>query len=172
MIHIGDLVRAVRFFAEFAEITNQVFNLVDDGGLSILDVCKYLAFHFLSKCKPFMQLPYFIIRWFARTLIKINASNAKRHREKRIKNNQDLLPTVTWDLGQFVYGNYSFSNKKIKETGFQFKHLNRNHMLNEIIDFVQKNGFEYSDFLKCNIHDITMTYIKKYDFNDDKEVDN
>ena len=172
LIHIGDLIRAVRFFAESGEITNQVFNLVDDDGSSILDICKYLAFHFSSKCKPFIQLPFFIIRWLARTLIKINISNAKRRRNKRIKNNQDLMPTVTWDLGQFAYGNFSFSNQKIKESGFKFKHFDRKHMLNEVIEFVKKHGMEYSDFLKYDINVITTTYIKKYGFNEEIGVDN
>jgi hypothetical protein len=66
-----------------------------------------------------------------------------RHLRKKI-NGKSPIPKLETDTILYIFGNFWFSNQKLKDTDFSFVYADRRNGLLETIKWYEKNGWERS----------------------------
>jgi len=131
LIHVEDLVRAAIFLAENDKAIGQAYNLVIDNCFQE-DFLEYLA--------DLLNVNYFNfpIWWpFYKLFSKFLFWLYKRKDKKARKLNS--RPPVDLSMADYIKHQYLFSNKKIKDLGFEFKFPDYKSATKNTIDWYIKN---------------------------------
>jgi len=131
MIHVVDLVRAAIFLAKKDNIKNEVFNVVNDSPLQE----DFMEFVFKETNITFSTLP---LPWFLyKILAKLTYFLAKR-RQKKAKE-YGMRPTYDLPMVGYLTHQYYFSNKKLKDWGFEFLYNDFKKGVLETITWYKEN---------------------------------
>jgi nucleoside-diphosphate-sugar epimerase len=144
LIHVEDLVRAALFLSEKEESIGEAYNLIIDPGFQE---------DFLEYAADLLNVNYFnfpvwwpFYKLFSKALYRLN----KRKEQKAI--NLKSRPPVDSAMTSYTIHQYLFSNKKIKNLGFQFKFPDYKSATKDTIDWYLRNNWlegEYEwDLLK------------------------
>lgn len=114
MVHIEDLVRAAIFLAGKDEASNEVYNIINDSPLQE----RFLEFIYYELGITFsvFPVPWFFFKVLCKVLYYLAKRNTEKYKELGIRPKFDL-PMV-----KYLTHQYYFSNKKIKELGFEFEY--------------------------------------------------
>mgnify|MGYP006282244211 CR=1 FL=1 len=114
MVHIGDLVRAAIFLAEKDELSNEIYNIINDSPLQE----RFLEFLYYELGITFsvFPVPWFLFKVLCKFLYYLAKRQTKKNKELGLRSKFDL-PMV-----KYLTHQYYFSNKKIKELGFEFEY--------------------------------------------------
>ncbi|MHA1608056.1 MAG: NAD-dependent epimerase/dehydratase family protein [Candidatus Freyarchaeota archaeon] len=131
MVHVADVTGAAHFLAGKREAVGEVYNVVDDNTLNAKETLELIAA--LTGAHP-MEVPVIPVKLFGKVLVqasKLSAFMAKRRGER-----QKLEP----DMLNYLFGNYYFSNEKLKRAGYKFIYPDRRVGLAETISWYISNG--------------------------------
>jgi len=139
MVHIDDVCNAAIFLAEkpFA-IKYESYNVCDDYNLDMIDTLRYIAHLTDSKIKILVPIHPKILKLFKpfmKLLAKLSAWIARKFRDH-------ARPRLEADTLNYMFGNYLFSNRKIKTTGFRFKYADRREGLLKVIGWYKRNRWK------------------------------
>ena len=133
LIHVKDLVRAALFLSEKEESIGEAYNL-------IIDPC--FQEDFLEYAADLLNVNYFnfpiwwpLYKLFSKMLYGLN----KRKEQKVRKLNS--RPPVDSAMTSYIIHQYLFSNKKIKNLGFQFKFSDYKSATKNTIDWYLRNNW-------------------------------
>jgi len=135
MVHVDDVCNAAIHLAESGvTTTHQIYNICDDYTLDMVDTLKYIAHLTDSKIKillPIHPKIFKMFKPFMNLFGKMSAWIARKFRD-------GAKPKLETDTMNYMFGNYLFSNKKIKNTGFEFKYPDRREGLLQVIKWYKK----------------------------------
>ena len=133
LIHVEDLARAAIFLSEKQEAENQIYNVVNDPPLQEKWIqCLYEA---TGATYTIIPAPWLIYKLFAKIIFKLGALKANKAHKYGIRTKFDLP-----SLGYLTH-QYFFSNKKLKDLGFEFNYNDFIKGTYETVDWYLKNGW-------------------------------
>jgi nucleoside-diphosphate-sugar epimerase len=140
LVHAEDVARAAVHLSDPDNFNGEAYNVVDDNLLDMVDTFKFIAQLTDSKFTVMMPIwipllyPIFqVLGWWSMVEAK--------HLRKKI-NGKIPMPKLETDTLLYLFGNFFFDNKKLKDTGFGFKYADRRIGLLENIEWYDKNGWE------------------------------
>jgi len=133
LIHVKDLARAAIYLSEKEKYIGEVFNIVDDNTLNMLDTVKYCANLTGGKIRVIIPMYLKPFKPFFKLIGKISTKIAKK---------KGTRPKLETDAMSYMFGDYYFSNKKLKKTGFKFEYPDRRFGLMEVVDWYNNNGWK------------------------------
>ncbi|MFX1454665.1 MAG: NAD-dependent epimerase/dehydratase family protein [Promethearchaeota archaeon] len=138
LIHVEDLVRSALFLAENDKSIGETYNLVIDNCFQE-DFLEYLA--------DLLNVDYFnwpiwwpIYKLFSKFLLWLSRRQDKKARKLNSR------PPVDLSMAEYITHQYLFSNKKVKELGFQFKYPDYISAIKDTVDWYLKNKWLESDY--------------------------
>lgn len=140
LVHVEDIARAAIYLADRPDTIGKTYNVVDDNTLDMVQTLKWVAYLTGHKMKVLLPIPMKGLRKPLERFGKFSAWEAK-HLRKKI-NGKSPVPKLETDTVSYMFGNYHFSNQKIKDTGFKFKYPDRKIGLINVIDWYNKNGWK------------------------------
>ena len=132
-IHVEDLAKAAIFLAEKQEAIGEIYNVLNDSSLQedwLECVYNEIGISFTT-----IPLPWFLYKIIASVELYI----AKR-KEKKAKQ-YGMRPKFDVPMVEYLTHQYYFSNKKIKNLGFQFKYDDFRKGIFEIIKWYEERGW-------------------------------
>lgn len=132
-IHVEDLAKAAIFLAEKKEAIGEAYNVLNDSPLQedwLECVYNEVGISFTT-----IPLPSFLYKVVASVELYI----AKR-KEKKAKR-YGIRPKFDVPMVEYLTHQYYFSNKKIKNLGFQFKYNDFRREIFEIIKWYEERGW-------------------------------
>jgi len=133
LVHVEDLARAAIYLAERDESIGEIYNILSDSPLQedwLESLYNEIGISFTT-----IPLPSFIHAAFAKLLFYIAKKKEKKAKKYGIRPKFDLPM-----LGYLTH-QYYFSNKKVKDLGFQFKYDDFKHGIHETIKWYEENGW-------------------------------
>jgi len=141
LAHALDVARAALHVMDPKKYNGQVYNVVDDNNLDMIDTFKYIATLTDSKFEVMIPIyPLKLLLPFLKLLGRWSSFEA-RHLRKKI-NGKPPVPKLETDTILYMFGNFWFSNQKLKDTDFEFAHPDRRYGLLETIKWYEENGWE------------------------------
>ncbi|MGV9198614.1 MAG: NAD-dependent epimerase/dehydratase family protein [Promethearchaeia archaeon] len=140
LVHVEDVAGAALFLANADKFNGEAFNVADDYDLDMVQTLKFVASLTNSTMKVILPIPLVIFKPFLKLLGKWSYWEAK-HLRKKVKG-KDPVPKLESDLLVYMFGNFFFSNEKIKAAGYEFKYPDRRIGLVETIVWYDNNGWK------------------------------
>jgi nucleoside-diphosphate-sugar epimerase len=143
LVHAEDVARAALHLADPTQFNGEAYNVVDDNSLDMIDTLKLVAalcdsdfrvFYPIYPLKLIYPLLWLVAQW--------STLEAKLFRGARQKRGKPLHPKIELDTLNYMFGNFHFSNAKLKAAGFEFKWGDRRLALPHVIDWYERNGWE------------------------------
>lgn len=133
LIHVVDLVRAAAFLAEKKEAENQIYNVVNDPPLQ--EQWIECLFTEVGATWTYVPAPWFLYKIFAKIVYKLAKMKVNKANKHGIRARLDL-PMIGYITHQ-----YYFSNKKIRDLGFEFIYDDFVKGTHETIEWYKQNGW-------------------------------
>ena len=133
MIHVVDLVRAAIYLANNENIKNEVFNIVNDSPLQ--EQFMQLVYKETDITFSTLPLPWFLYKQLAKFTYFL-----ARRRQKKAKE-YGMRPTYDLPMVGYLTHQYYFSNKKLKDLGFEFLYNDFKKGVSETISWYKENGW-------------------------------
>ena len=141
LVHALDVARAALHLKDSKKYNGEAYNVVDDNTLDMIDTLKYIATLTDSKFKVMMPIyPLRVLLPFLKLLGRWSSFEAQ-HLRKKI-NGKPPIPKLETDTIIYMFGNFWFSNQKLKDTGFSFVYADRRKGLLETINWYEENSWE------------------------------
>ena len=132
MIHAEDVARVAIYLSD-SKYNNKTYNICDDNSLNMLDTLKWVSFltdaHMKVVAPMYLKLLKPLLMFFGKL-------SAWRYKKK------GMQPKLETDAMIYMFGNYWFSNEKLKSTGFNFKYPDRRIGLVKTVDWYNENGWK------------------------------
>ncbi|MEJ2280166.1 MAG: SDR family oxidoreductase [Candidatus Lokiarchaeota archaeon] len=146
-IHVKDLAKAALFIAECEEGTSQVFNIINDSILQ--EDWEEFLYNELGISFSTVPIPWFLFKIIANFELVIAKFKAKRAKKRGYRPKFDI-PMV-----EYLTHQYYFSNKKLKDLGFEFEYNDFKKGIKETVRWYKDNkwfpSFEPLEFLQNKI---------------------
>ncbi|TXT53277.1 MAG: putative Nucleoside-diphosphate-sugar epimerase [Promethearchaeota archaeon] len=141
MIHVVDLVRAAIFLSKKDEVDNEIFNIINDSPLQE----QFMQMVYKETDITFSTLP---LPWILYRLLAKFTYFLARRRQKKAKE-YGTRPTFDLPMVGYLTHQYYFSNKKLKDLGFEFFYNDFKKGVSETISWYKENGwFPFEDLTK------------------------
>jgi len=140
LVHVEDIARAARFLSDVKKFNGEIYNIADDNDLDLIQTLKFIAANTDSEFGVTIPFPMKLIKPFLILISKWSAWSAKKFRKK--VNGKPPIPKLERDLIEYFYGNFHFSNQKIKDAGFKFKYPDRRIGLIDTFKWYDENGWD------------------------------
>lgn len=138
LIHVDDVARAAIHLSEIGKYDGECYNVVDDNTLNMLESIRWIAFLTDNEIEILPPTPLVILKPIFKLLAKLSL-----HKAKKVKTETGKMPVpkLETDTLSYMFGNFDFSNEKLKSTGFKLKYPDRRHTLIDVIDWYNENGW-------------------------------
>ena len=134
LVHVEDLVNAAIFLAENDKAIGEIYNVLNDTPLQE----QFLEFIYKTLGITFSTIP--MSYSFFKLLTKVATSVAKRKERKARK--FGFRPKYDLPMVEYLVHQYYFSNKKLKDLGFEFKYNDfKKGILETIQWYIEKGWF-------------------------------
>ncbi|MEM2637041.1 MAG: NAD(P)-dependent oxidoreductase [Candidatus Korarchaeota archaeon] len=132
LVHVRDTIESAIFLLGKKTAIGEAYNVVDDNVLNARDTLMFIASFFDAKPYITIPLPLSLVG-------KLLMFGGKVAEKKARKRNQP--PKLEMDMLNYLFGNYYFSNEKIKKLGYHFLYPDRRIGLAETIVWYKQNGW-------------------------------
>lgn len=139
LVHAEDIAGAAIFLSDSKQFNGEAYNVADDYDLDMVQTLKFAACLTNQKMSILPPMPMKIFKPFLKLFGKFSYFEAKHVRKK--KDGKMPVPKLETDTIIYMFGNFHFSNQKIKEAGYQFKYPNRKVGLVETFNWYDNNGW-------------------------------
>lgn len=139
LAHVDDIARSAIFLSDEKKFNGEVYNVSDDNDLDMVQTLKFVAFNTEQRMKVLMPIPMNPFKLFLKLFGKFSKWEAAHLRKK--VNGKPQVPKIETDTIIYMFGNFQFSNQKIKEAGFQFKYPDRRIGLIDTIKWYNQHGW-------------------------------
>jgi nucleoside-diphosphate-sugar epimerase len=139
LIHVVDLVRAAIFLAKKDDVSNEIFNIINDPPLQE----QFMQFVYKETDITFSTLP---LPWVLYKLLAKFTYYLARRRQKKAKE-YGMRPTYDLPMVGYLTHQYYFSNKKLKDLGFEFFYNDFKKGVSETIGWYKQNDWFPSEDL-------------------------
>jgi len=139
LAHVDDIARSAMYLSDEKKFNGEVYNVSDDNDLDMVQTLKFIAFNTDQRMKVIIPFPMKPLK----PLLKIFGIFSKweaAHIRKKV-NDKPQVPKIETDTIIYMFGNFHFSNQKLKEAGFQFKYPDRRIGLIEAINWYNQHGW-------------------------------
>ncbi|MFO7796108.1 MAG: NAD-dependent epimerase/dehydratase family protein [Promethearchaeati archaeon] len=133
MIHVKDLVRAAIFLSQKEEAVCEIFNVINDSPLQE----HFLEFVYNELGITFSVIP---MPWFFFKLLSKFIYFLAKRKEKKA-NQLGIRPKFDLPMVEYLTHQYYFSNKKLKDLGFNFQYNDFRKGVFETIMWYKKHGW-------------------------------
>ena len=139
LAHVDDIARSAIFLSDEKKFNGEVYNVSDDNDLDMVQTLKFVAFNTDQRMKvliPILMKPL-------KPLLKVFGIFSKweaAHLRKKV-DGKPQVPKIETDTIIYMFGNFYFSNQKIKAAGFQFKYPDRRIGLIDTIKWYNQHGW-------------------------------
>ncbi len=140
LIHVKDLVRAAIFLSEKDEAIGETYNAISE----VAEQEEALEYIYRLLGVNYWNLPFWwhLYRFFTRILFWIGNSKQKKAREKGTRFYVDL-PMI-----EYLWQNFRFSNKKLKDLGFEFTYPDYKVGIKETFDWFIEHEWVEREILR------------------------
>jgi len=138
LIHVDDVARAAIHLSEVGKYDGECYNVVDDNTLNMLETMRWIAFLTDNEIEILPPTPLAILKPIFKLVAKLSLRKAKKIKAETGKM---PVPKLETDTLSYMFGNFDFSNEKLKSTGFKLKYPDRRHTLIDVIDWYNENGW-------------------------------
>lgn len=134
LVHVKDVARTMKFLAEqeHFDVSEKVFNLCDDNCLDMYDTFRFIARETGGNFTRLIPINLKLLKPMFLLINKLCEWIGKR-KKQRSKFETDTM--------NYMFGNYWFSNRKIKSTGFEFLYSDRKIGLLKTIESYDRRGW-------------------------------
>ena len=139
LAHVEDIAGAAIHLSDINKYNGEAYNVVDDYDLDMIQTLKYVAFNTGSRFKVMIPVPLIILKPIFKLFGMFSGWEAK-HLRKKI-NGKPPVPKLETDTVVYMFGNFKFSNEKIKNAGYHFKYPDRRIGLIETLKWYDKHGW-------------------------------
>ena len=140
LIHVRDLVRAAIFLSEKDQAIGETYNLISDMN----DQDEVLEYIYLLMGTKYFNIP---IWWpFYKFFTKILFWFGGRQQQKARK--LGTRPVFDLPMVGYLNKNFRFSNKKLKDLGFEFLYPNYQRGIKETLDWLIENKWVEREIVK------------------------
>lgn len=139
LVHARDVARAALFLSHPKNYNGEAYNVADDNVLDMVRTLRFVAHLTHSKIKTLLPMPIRIFKPFLKLFGKWSKWEADHLRKKL--NGKAPVPRLETDTILYMFGNFFFSNAKIKEAGFEFHYPDRRTGLVEIVKWYNEHGW-------------------------------
>ncbi len=139
LVHVEDIARAAVFLSDPSKFNGEAYNVGDDNLLDMVQTLKFIAVLTGQVMKIMLPMPMKLFKPFLKILGKWSYWEAQHLRKK--VNGKPQVPKLETDTIIYMFGNFNFSNKKLKDMGFQFKYPDRRIGLIETFKWYDENGW-------------------------------
>src|SRR5271157_16349 len=140
LVHVDDVSNAALFFANPAIGQNEAYIIVDDNVLDFIDTMKYVCVLVDHKLKIIHPLPLALLKPFLK-LFGMWSFWEAQHLRKSYINGKKPTPKLEADTMIYLFGKYWFSNKKLKDAGYQLLYPDRRTGLLETVLWYNQHGW-------------------------------
>jgi len=133
MIHVKDLVRAAIFLSQKEEAVCEIFNVINDSPLQE----HFLEFLYNELGTTFSVIP---MPWFLFKLLSKFIYFLAKRKEKKA-NQLGIRPKFDLPMVEYLTHQFYFSNKKLKDLGFNFQYNDFRKGIFETIMWYKKHGW-------------------------------
>jgi nucleoside-diphosphate-sugar epimerase len=146
-IHVKDLAKAALFIAECDKCENEAYNVINDSPLQ--EKWQEYVFNELGISFSIVPIPWFMYKIFAKFELELAKMKVKK------ANTQGYRPKFDIPMVEYITHQYYFSNKKLKDLGFQFEYNDFRKGVRETIRWYMDHGWlpSYSPRKPNFIHD-------------------
>ncbi|MGQ4875111.1 MAG: NAD-dependent epimerase/dehydratase family protein [Promethearchaeia archaeon] len=139
LVHAEDIAGAALYLSDEKKYNGEAYNVVDDNVLDMVQTLKFIAFHTQQRMKILLPMPIKLFKPFLKLIGKWSFWEAQHLRKK--VNGKPPIPKLESDTIIYMFGNFHFSNQKIKDAGYQFKYPDRRIGLLETLIWYDNNGW-------------------------------
>ncbi|GAB4310241.1 MAG: hypothetical protein Kow0069_10190 [Promethearchaeota archaeon] len=139
LAHVRDVAGSALFLAEHHETNGEAYNVVDDNVLDLVETLRFVAALTDSKVKTLLPMPIKLFKPFLKLLGMWSFWEAKHLRKK--VDGKAPVPKLETDTVLYMFGNFWFSNQKLKDAGYQFLVPDRRVGLVEVIRWYDEHGW-------------------------------
>ncbi len=139
LVYVEDIARAAVFLSDPNKFNGEAYNVADDNLLDMVQTLKFIALITGQVMKVLIPMPLKVFKPFLKLIGKWSYWEAQHLRKK--VNGRPPVPKLETDTIVYMFGNFNFSNKKLKDTGFQFKYPDRRIGLMETFKWYDENGW-------------------------------
>ena len=139
LAHVEDVANAAIYLSDIKNYNGEAYNVVDDNDLDMLQTLKYVAFNTGSRFKVMIPVPLLILKPIFKVFGIFSGWEAK-HLRKKI-DGKPQVPKLETDTVVYMFGNFHFSNEKLKQTGYKFKYPDRRIGLIETLKWYDEHGW-------------------------------
>jgi nucleoside-diphosphate-sugar epimerase len=140
LVHVKDIANAAIYLSDVKNYNGEIYNVIDDNDINMLQTLKFLAFNTNQRMKVMIPLPMKIFQPFLKIFGIFSFWEAKNIRKK--VNGKAPVPKLESDTISYMFGNYWFSNQKLKDTGYKFKYPDRRIGLIKVIKWYDDHGWK------------------------------
>jgi nucleoside-diphosphate-sugar epimerase len=133
LVHVRDVCRAALHLAEHPGAAGHIYNVNDDSQWTTVELMRYLA-RLLGK--PFVALPPVPVSLFRRALVAAARLEGLVARYVTRK-----APNLEEDSVQYLGRDFTYSNEKLKSTGFRFEVPDPAVGLRDTLEWYRKEGW-------------------------------
>ncbi|MHA1377438.1 MAG: NAD-dependent epimerase/dehydratase family protein [Candidatus Helarchaeota archaeon] len=140
LIHVKDLVRAAIFLSEKDEAIGETYNAISE----VAEQEEALEYIYRMLGVYYWNLPFWwpIYRFFTKILFWIGNRKQKKAKEKETRFYVDL-PMI-----EYLWQNFRFSNKKLKDLGFEFMYPDYKVGIKETFDWFIEHEWVEREILR------------------------
>lgn len=131
-VHVRDVARAALFLAQKKEAIGEVYNLVDDTDMTARELAFYLA-----QLLGIPAFPVYVPQKFVREGIRLAGLLSTLISLRLMKRR----PFLEQAMADYVRFSYRFSNRKLKELGYEFLYPDAREGLKETIAWYAEQGW-------------------------------
>ncbi|MHA1274753.1 MAG: NAD-dependent epimerase/dehydratase family protein [Promethearchaeota archaeon] len=139
LVHVTDIAGSALFLSDIKNFNGEVYNVADDYDLDMVQTLRFIAFNTGQRMKIMLPFPTKILQPFLK-LFGMWSNFEANHLRKKV-NGKAPVPKLETDTISYMFGNYKFSNQKIKDAGYKFKYPDRRIGLIEVIKWYDQHGW-------------------------------
>jgi nucleoside-diphosphate-sugar epimerase len=145
LVHAEDISLAAIFLSDAKKFNGETYNITDDNDIDLIQTCKFIAANTNSTFGVTIPLPMKVLKPLFNLMAKISVWSSKRKKKK--VNGKSPIPKMERDLVNYLYGDFNYSNGKIKNEGFLFKYGDRRLGLIETLKWYDEHGWKPTQHL-------------------------
>lgn len=139
LVHAEDIARAAIFLSDPKLFNGEAYNVIDDNVLDMIQTLKFTAYLTNQRMKVLLPMPMKMFKPFLKMFGIFSHWEAK-HLRKKIDGKMQV-PKLETDTIIYMFGNFYFSNEKLKEAGYIFQYPDRRTGMIETFKWYDENGW-------------------------------
>ncbi|MHA1734481.1 MAG: NAD-dependent epimerase/dehydratase family protein [Promethearchaeota archaeon] len=139
LVHARDVANAALFLSDEKNFNGEAYNVVDDNVLDMIQTLRFVGHLTNSKLKTLVPMPIKLFKPFLK-LFGMWSKWEADHLRKKV-NGKPKVPKLETDTILYMFGNFWFSNEKLKEAGYEFLYPDRRVALVELVNWYDEHGW-------------------------------